>query len=61
MSPGGSAPAAAAAAWGCLGLPALRACAQGACTVPAAELNTFDSIYYLKIMQLGRVLAIFYA
>lgn len=45
----------------CLGLPALRACAQGARTVPAAELNTFDSIYYLKIMQLGRVLAIFYA
>jgi len=46
---------------GCPGLPAPRPHARGVLTTPAAELNTFDSIYYEKIMQLGHVLAIFYA
>lgn len=30
----------------CLGLLTPRACVQGTRTLPAAELNTFDSIYY---------------
>lgn len=30
----------------CLGLLTPRACVQGTYTLPAAELNTFDSIYY---------------